>query len=169
MRAVSVIRIEEPARPGGTPGAAILALGFRPFYLLAASWSALAIAAWLLILHGVLEAPAAHAGIAWHAHEMVFGFALAVIAGFLLTAVRAWTGLPTPTGVPLALLALLWVAGRVAMWVAPPLPAALVDGAFPFAVAVAIGRVLVLAGNRRNRLCSHRAGGRILRNGKLVH
>ena len=150
MRAVTLVRIEEPAKPPRLSGSAFLALGFRPFYLLAAAWSALAILAWVLMLSGRLPAPAAHAGIEWHAHEMVFGFALAVVAGFLLTAVRAWTGIPTPTGAALALLAAIWIAGRVAIWIGSPLVATVVDGAFPFALAFAIGRVLVRAGNRRN-------------------
>lgn len=157
MRAVSIVRIEEPANPARPPAknsrppsSAIFALGFRPFYLLAAAWSALAILAWVLMLSGRLPAPVAHAGIEWHAHEMVFGFALAVISGFLLTAVRAWTGIPTPTGAWLAALAVLWIAGRVAVWIGSPVVAASVDGAFAFAVAFAIGRVLVIAGNRRN-------------------
>lgn len=150
MRAVTLIRIEEPEKAAGATRSAILALGFRPFYLLAATGSALAILAWVLMLSGRLPAPAAHPGVEWHAHEMVFGFALAVIAGFLLTAVRAWTGLPTPTGAWLAALAALWIAGRVAAWIGSPIVAASVDGAFAFAVAFAIGRVLVIAGNRRN-------------------
>ena len=150
MRAVTLIRIEEPEKAAGATRSAILALGFRPFYLLAATGSALAILAWVLMLSGRLPAPTAHPGIEWHAHEMVFGFALAVIAGFLLTAVRAWTGLPTPTGAWLAALAALWIAGRVAAWIGSPIVAASVDGAFAFAVAFAIGRVLVIAGNRRN-------------------
>ncbi|MDR9435618.1 MAG: NnrS family protein, partial [Thiohalophilus sp.] len=77
----------------------------------------------------------------WHSHELLFGYTTAVIAGFLLTAVRNWTGLPTLTGVPLMLLALLWLAGRLAIASAALLPAPLVlivDVAFLPVLALAI-------------------------------
>ena len=85
----------------------------------------------------------------WHAHEMLFGYAFAVIAGFLLTAVRVWTGRPTPTGVPLAGIAALWVAARL---IAPFSLAfsSFFDVLFAAAVAWGIGRPLVASGNRRN-------------------
>ena len=80
---------------------------------------------------------------------MLFGYAFAVIAGFLLTAVRAWTLKPTPSGGALAAIAGLWLAGRV---LAPfSLPAAAVaDAGFAIALAWGIGRPLVARGNRRN-------------------
>jgi len=85
----------------------------------------------------------------WHAHEMLFGYAFAVIAGFLLTAVRAWTGRPTPSGLPLAAIAALWVLARgLALFSLPA--AALADLAFAVALAIGIGRPLVASGNRRN-------------------
>jgi len=85
----------------------------------------------------------------WHAHEMLFGYAFAVIAGFLLTAVRAWTGRPTPSGLPLAAIAALWVLARgFALFSLPA--AALADLAFAVALAIGIGRPLVASGNRRN-------------------
>ena len=74
---------------------ALLALGFRPLYLLAGAYAALSVPLWALQFSGRLPG----ANLLWHAHEMLFGYAFAVIAGFLLTAVRAWTGRPTPTGV----------------------------------------------------------------------
>ena len=79
----------------------------------------------------------------WHGHELLFGYAAAVVAGFLLTAVQNWTGLPTPRGFPLALLALLWLAGRAAVALAGLLPGWLVAGldlAFLPVLAVAIGQ-----------------------------
>ena len=85
----------------------------------------------------------------WHAHEMLFGYAFAVIAGFLLTAVRVWTGRPTPTGLPLAGIAALWVTARVLGLVSLPW-AAIADLAFALAVAWGIGVPLVASGNRRN-------------------
>jgi len=134
-----------PATPQAPPGFALFALGFRPFYLLAGAYAALAVPLWALQYAGWLPG----ANILWHAHEMILGYAFAVITGFLLTAVRAWTGRPTPTGAALAAIAALWLLARGLALVS--LPAAAVAGAF-FAVAVAwgIGRPLVAAGNRRN-------------------
>jgi len=100
---------------------------------------------WALQYAGVLPG----ASMLWHAHEMLFGYAFAVIAGFLLTAVRAWTGRPTPSGLPLAAIAALWVLARgLALFSLPA--AALADLAFAVALAIGIGRPLVASGNRRN-------------------
>ena len=85
----------------------------------------------------------------WHAHEMLFGYAFAVIAGFLLTAVRAWTGRPTPAGFSLAGIAALWVAARILALHSLSL-AAWADMGFALALAAGIGRPLVASGNRRN-------------------
>ena len=81
---------------------ALLTIGFRPFYLLAGAFAAVALPIWHFAPGDVLPAEPYLAGAAWHAHEMVFGFAAAVLTGFLLTAARAWTGLATPTGWRLA-------------------------------------------------------------------
>ena len=143
---MALARIDEPAGGGAARGGmALFALGFRPFYLLAAAYAALGVPLWALQFGGVLAGP----GMLWHAHEMLFGYAFAVIAGFLLTAVRAWTGLPTPSGAALAAIAAIWLAARVAgyRW---PLAGSVLDMLFALAVAWGIGRPLVLAGNRRN-------------------
>jgi uncharacterized protein involved in response to NO len=129
---------------------ALLNLGFRPFYLLAALFAAVAVPAWVADLAGHGLPSGYLEGLAWHQHEMVFGFVLAVITGFLLTAGRSWTGLPTPTGLPLALLAAHWIAARVLVLTGPGWLGALVDGAFPFVVAFALGRVIVASRNARN-------------------
>ena len=105
-------RIEEPVAPVPPRGFALWALGFRPFYLLASGFAALSIALWALQFSGWLSRPYLR-GPLWHAHEMLFGFALAVVVGFLFTAGRNWSNRPTPTGPLLAALALLWVAGRI--------------------------------------------------------
>ena len=132
--------------PGGF---ALWSLGFRPFYLLASSFAALSILLWICQYTGHL--PAAYLRTpAWHGHEMLYGYTVAVMAGFLLTAVRNWTGKPTPTGAPLMALALLWVAGRVLVLTPFPIAAAVVNAAFPVAVAIAIGIPLVQSSNRRN-------------------
>ena len=128
---------------------ALWRLGFRPFYLLASGFAALSVLLWVAQFTGLL--PAAYLqGPLWHGHEMLFGYTLAVIAGFLFTAVRNWTGLPTPTGSVLAACALLWIAGRVLVLTPFAMPAAAVNAAFPVAVAIGIGIPLWRSGNRRN-------------------
>ena len=131
----------------------VAAKGFRPFFLLAGAFAAVIVPLWLLALRGVIHPGGSLDPITWHSHEMVFGFAVAVIAGFLLTAVGNWTQRETAVGAPLLGLAALWLAGRVAFLLAPALPAALVaavDLAFLPALAFAIGRPIVQANNRRN-------------------
>jgi uncharacterized protein involved in response to NO len=145
---MALIPLGEPVRRPPPGGFALWALGFRPFYLLAAAFAAIAISAWLFVLTGQLTVPMA--GVWWHAHEMLFGFAAAVIVGFLFTAGRNWTGLATPTGTPLALLALLWLAGRLVMAFEGGWLSVLIDSAFLPAAATAIARVLWKAGSRRN-------------------
>jgi uncharacterized protein involved in response to NO len=127
---------------------ALLALGFRPFYLLAAAFAAVAIPVWVLVLAGKLATPVP--GLWWHAHEMLFGFAAAVIVGFLFTAGRNWTGLETPTGIRLAALALLWLSGRVAMASSDGVLTAAIDVLFLPVAAAALARVLWRARSRRN-------------------
>jgi uncharacterized protein involved in response to NO len=135
----------EPLRWHGT---ALFNLGFRPFYLLAALFAAAGLPLWLAQYFGVLALPAPFAPMSWHAHEMVYGFAALVIAGFLFTAARNWTGLPTPTHAPLALLAALWLLGRVLMLSGPAWAAAIADLAFLPAVALALWIPLYRSGNR---------------------
>ncbi|HEX7045356.1 MAG TPA: NnrS family protein [Burkholderiales bacterium] len=127
-------------------------LGFRPFYLLASLFSVLWIVVWVLQYVGRFPSGAYLQGPLWHGHEMVFGYTLAVIAGFLLTAVRNWTGRPTPSGSLLAALAALWVAARIAVLTPFATAAMWLNASFPVAVAVAIGVPLVQARNRRNYL-----------------
>ena len=124
-------------------------LGFRPFYLLASLFAALSVGLWAAQYTGRLDG-AYLAGAAWHAHEMLFGYTMAVIAGFLFTAVRNWTQRPTPQGALLAGFALLWLAGRILVLTPYALAAAVVNVAFPFAVAAGIAVPLLRSGNRRN-------------------
>lgn len=145
-----MLRIDEPEQPAAPRRFALFALAFRPFYLLGALFSALAVLAWVAMLEGRLALPGSVPGVLWHQHEMVFGFALAIAGGFLLTAGRVWTGLPTPTGIPLALLAAHWLAARVLIGVAPLPLAAVVDSAFPFVLAAAMAWVVVRSRNTRN-------------------
>jgi uncharacterized protein involved in response to NO len=125
--------------------AALFALGFRPLYLLAGTYAALGVGLWGLQYAGWLPG----ANMFWHAHEMLFGYAFAVIAGFLLTAVRVWSGLPTPSGAPLAAIAAVWILARALALYSLPL-AAIADLVFAVAVAWGIGRPLIASGNRRN-------------------
>ena len=132
---------------------AVLGKGFRPFFWLAAVYAAVAMPVWTLVLRGNLNTGTYFGNTYWHAHEMLFGFAVAVIAGFLLTAVGNWTSSETAVGKPLALLAALWVLGRLAVLLADHLPRALpavVDMAFVPAVAVACGLPLVRKRSTRN-------------------
>jgi uncharacterized protein involved in response to NO len=144
-----MMQISEPTpqRPRG--GFALFALGFRPFYLLAALYSALAVLVWLAVLRG-MPWQGYLSPLAWHQHEMTFGFALAVVAGFLLTAGRVWTGLHTPEGLALALLAAHWLVARIVMFTGPAFAAGLIDGSFPFLLAAVMARVILASRNWRN-------------------
>jgi len=153
-----MIRIEEPSQPPPR-GFALFALGFRPFYLLAAACAAAAVVPWLAMLEGRVERVSYLAGPVWHQHEMVFGFALAVVTGFLLTAGRVWTGKPTPTGVALALLAAHWIAARVALVTGPATLAALIDASFPFVIAAVLARAIFGSRNQRNYFVVLLVGG----------
>lgn len=94
---------------------AIHHLGFRPFFLGAGVFSVLAVMVWFWLYHMDSKSllPASLPVTSWHAHEMIFGYTFAVIAGFLLTAVRNWTNVQTIHGIPLILLVLLWLAARI--------------------------------------------------------
>ncbi len=142
--------LKEPR--GASPpisGFALWQLGFRPFYLLASTFAALSIALWALQFAGWLSTPYL-SGPMWHAHEMLFGFTLAVVVGFLFTAGRNWSNRPTPTGASLAALAALWVVARVLVLTPFGWAAAVANVAFPLASAIALAIPFIAAGNRRN-------------------
>ncbi|EGV16868.1 NnrS family protein [Thiocapsa marina] len=131
----------------------VLALGFRPFFLAAGIAAVVSVLVWLAMLTGHVPQPGYLAGPAWHAHEMLFGYLAAVIAGFLLTAVRNWSGMDTPTGPALAGLVALWLAGRLMPWLGlPPLAVALTDLAFFPVLAFALRRPLWFGPNPVNRV-----------------
>ncbi len=136
-------------KPPVSKGTPLLQLGFRPFYLLASVFAALSVPLWAAQYAGWLGTMYL-VGPLGHAHEMLFGFTMAVIAGFLFTAVRNWTGQPTPTGITLAAIAALWIAARVLVLTPWGWAAAVTNAAFPVAVAAGIGIPLVRSGNRRN-------------------
>ena len=134
-------------------GPAVLSFGFRPFFLLGALWAALAMALWVAMLTGKLALPTTFDPVTWHAHEFLFGYLGAIIAGFLLTAVPNWTGRLPVTGWPLAGLTAAWLAGRLAVTFSQGLPrlaVAVIDLALVAALAVLLGREIVVGRNWRN-------------------
>ena len=128
----------------------LLSMGFRPFYVGAAIFAALAVPAWYGAYAGFLPLHGPLPGLAWHAHEMVFGFAPAVIGGFLLTAVRAWTGHLTLEGTALAGLVILWIAGRLLLLTGPDTLAVVVDLTFLPLLTAALAAPLWRSSNWRN-------------------
>ncbi|NDP62421.1 NnrS family protein [Polaromonas sp.] len=146
-----LLQLNNPsAAPAASPpGFALWQLGFRPFYLLASVFAALSIGLWALQFAGWLGTPYL-AGPMWHAHEMLFGFTLAVVVGFLFTAGRSWSGRPTPTGAALMALAALWVAGRALVLTPFGWAAAIVNVAFPLAAAIGLAIPFIAARNKRN-------------------
>jgi len=142
-------RTADKLRAGSSSAFALWNLGFRPFFLLASIFSALSIVLWAAQFSGWLPAAYMRSGV-WHAHEMLFGFTTAVIAGFLLTAVRNWTRMDTARGPGLMALVLLWILGRIAVATEWHVFSAVVNAAFPIAVAVSIGIPLQRSHNSRN-------------------
>jgi uncharacterized protein involved in response to NO len=143
----------EPRAPQGRHGHPIAAKGFRPFFLVAGLFAVASVPCWLLFFTGSLRLDGYLDAASWHAHEMLFGFCVAVIAGFLLTAVGNWTQRETLVGMPLLALVVLWALGRVAMLCAQRLPfavAAAADLAFLPLLVAALARPVVATRNRRN-------------------
>lgn len=144
-----LLSIDEPQASASVASIPFLHLGFRPFYTLAALFAVLAIPLWVAAYLGVWQVTP-HVSVYWHMHEMVFGFAVAVVIGFLYTAGRNWTGLWTPRSTHLALLAGLWIGGRLAMMFMPEELAWPIDAVFIPLAAWPLFRVLQRTGNRRN-------------------
>jgi uncharacterized protein involved in response to NO len=138
--------------PHSPAHAAIWNLGFRPLYLAGALWAALAIPLWILQWRGVIQTSSHLTQAAWHMHEMIFGYAFAIIAGFLLTAVKTWTGRDTPSGWPLALIVACWVMARVLYLTPWSLLGIAFETLFFLLTAWGIGKPMVAAGNRQNLL-----------------
>jgi len=127
--------------------------GFRPFFLLAALHGSVFVSLWLVAVEGGFYPGDYLMGARWHAHEMVFGFVVAVIAGFLLTAVSNWTKRETAVGLHLASLCMIWLAGRLGVLFADTLPTGLpaaLDLAFIPALTATIAAPLFATKNRRN-------------------
>ena len=129
----------------------ILSYGFRPFFLGASIYAAAAVPLWLWMLTAGVETAGAFTGAAWHAHEMIFGYLAAVMAGFVLTAVPNWTGRLPLSGRPLGVLFLLWVIGRIACsTVSNPIAALILDMLFLAALSAAVWREVLAGKNWRN-------------------
>ncbi|NMM15206.1 MAG: NnrS family protein [Rhodoferax sp.] len=131
-------------------GMPFLRLGFRPFYVAGALLAALIVPLWVAMFLGQLPLTPAVPPLLWHAHEMLFGFAVAIIVGFLLTAGKAWTGLATPRGAWLGGLVVLWLAARVASVLGSYALYAVLDMALLPLVAAILLTLLLRARNYRN-------------------
>jgi uncharacterized protein involved in response to NO len=126
--------------------------GFRPFFFCGTAWAVVALVLWLLAFAGALTLPTAFDPLAWHRHEMLFGFVGAIVSGFMLTAIPNWTGRLPIAGGPLLLLVGLWFAGRMAVLFSlyvGPIAAAALDSGF-FVVLAALGAREVLGAKSRN-------------------
>ncbi|MCV6588240.1 MAG: NnrS family protein [Marinobacterium sp.] len=144
-----MIPLQEPRKPHPF---SLFNLGFRPFFLFGALAALLLIGHWLGALVTGWTTPYFQAGLWWHSHEMLFGFSLAIISGFLLTAVRNWTNVQTPYGWTLAGIFAVWLLCRILPFI-PAIPdtlIALFNIGFPLLVALGIGVPIVRAGNYRN-------------------
>lgn len=131
----------------GTAGPALLHLGFRPFFSGAALYALVAMLVWMTLTAFDWQWPyAGPSPVIWHAHEMIFGYGMAVVAGFLLTAVKNWTGVQTLHRMPLLLLFLLWLAGRVLVFLGESVPLAMtafVDCLFAVLLTIAVSLPIV--------------------------
>jgi uncharacterized protein involved in response to NO len=134
---------------------AFLSHGFRPFFLLGALWAIGSLVLWILAFALGIEIPSRFDPMSWHIHEMLFGFVMAAIAGFLLTAIPNWTVRLPVRNAPLAGLVTLWILGRVVTLFSAALPVWLAlagDLAFPMALIAVAGREIVAGRNWRNLL-----------------
>jgi len=128
----------------------MFALGFRPFYLLAGLMAVFGMSMWLMSYTGSAQFGSYLQGVFWHSHEMLFGFLAAAMTGFLFTAVRNWTGQPTPTGAMLGLIVLLWVLARVLFLGGSTTISVALDLAFLPVVTAGVAIPILRSRNQRN-------------------
>ncbi|WP_297976914.1 NnrS family protein [uncultured Amaricoccus sp.] len=141
------------ARHAPYHGPILFSYGFRPFFLGATLLALGVIPVWLAVWQGAVTLAGPFAPVDWHVHEMLFGYAAAVIAGFLFTAIPNWTGRMPTRGWPLMMLAALWLLGRLAvagLLALPPVGVMALDGAFLLAIAGMAGVEIVAGRNWRN-------------------
>jgi uncharacterized protein involved in response to NO len=149
---METIPIQDPRSRIAPDHFSLFAMGFRPFFLLAGLAGMLLVPLWLGLYTGLLSSPFPFSIVAWHSHEMLFGYGEAVVAGFLLTAVRNWTGYATLKNTPLALLGIVWLIPRLVVFL-PGFPLwllAVIDCAFPLLLIAALARPLLKAGKLHN-------------------
>lgn len=141
-------RIPHPNLMGLPP---LLRAGFRPFFLGGSLWAVIVVVLWVCSLSGEVTLPTGFEALAWHRHEMLFGYLSAVIAGFLMTAIPNWTGRLPLAGAPLAGLAGLWLLARLLVlfssWTGL-LVAAVLDVGFLLALVAVCAREVFAAKNR---------------------
>lgn len=145
------MNLKRPRLDGLAAHPPVLRGGFRPFFLGGALWALIVLVLWIGALAGLLTLPTAFDPLAWHRHEMLFGYLAAIIAGFLLTAIPNWTGRLPVTGKRLAALAGLWLAARLAVLfsaVTGSWPALVLDVGFLFVLFVVAAREVIAAKNR---------------------
>lgn len=146
-----LVNFNEPGKKPD-PVMPLLQLGFRPFFLLAGVSAVLLILIWSLLFSAV-GPDAVYGTVYWHGHEMVFGYVMAVVAGFLLTAAKNWTGRQTLNGIPLLALSILWLVARLLPFFPASIPywlVATIDLSFLPALAAAILPLLLKTKNYRN-------------------
>lgn len=150
---------------------ALFEQGFRPFFFGAGLWAALSLGLWLGSYGGIVTLPSRFDPLTWHGHEMLFGYVMAAVAGFLLTAIPNWTKRLPVQGRSLMLLAALWLLGRLACLTSQHLgaaPAAALDLAFPLVLLLTIAREIVAGRNWRNLVMAGAVALLLLAN-LLVH
>jgi uncharacterized protein involved in response to NO len=133
----------------------LFAYGFRPFFLGAGAFAVFAGVAWMIIYATGSSPLFDHPPQFWHAHEMIYGFIVAAIAGFLLTAVPSWTGARGFAGTPLVALTAVWLVGRIAFSAGGAIPlniVAICDLAFLPALMALVAPPLLRARNRNTPL-----------------
>ncbi|GAA6151759.1 NnrS family protein [Pseudoteredinibacter isoporae] len=148
---MSLIQLQEPTtqRPGQS---VFFSIGFRPFFAVGSLLGAALMIVWVFIYRGQLQLPLVNM-FSWHAHEMIYAYGIAIVAGFLLTAVRNWTGLDTARGPLLMALVLLWFLPRpLAIMLPPSLYLSVLDLAFIPCLALCLAIPMIKSRNWRNLL-----------------
>ncbi|MCV6623420.1 MAG: NnrS family protein [Cellvibrionaceae bacterium] len=149
---MSLIQLQEPTPSNPGFSTILLSVGFRPFFALGSLIGALLMLSWVFVYRGTFELPLANI-FSWHAHEMIFAYAIAIVAGFLLTAVRNWAGLDTARGPLLLGLVTLWLLPRpLSMMLAPSLWLSIIDLTFIPALAICLAVPIIRSKNWRNLL-----------------
>ena len=146
------VQIDEQAPPAHSSPqlSAFLAMGFRPLYMAGCGWALVSIAIWIFAPF-LIGQPLS--GVAWHAHEMLWGFIATIAVAFLLTASATWTGFNPLKGKALGLICVLWVAARLGYLIGGPIGfriACLCESAFFLISAIALLRVMHKAKSKRN-------------------